>query len=84
MVLNKETELPKTDFSNFSTEKESFSMIDFYSYVGGSRDTVVSSQNISNLTSVNSREGRKGVSNLKIRRNRVSHEIIIPSRQNSE
>lgn len=58
-------------------------MNDIYSYVGGSRDTVVSSQNVSNLTSVNSGEGRKGVSNLKIRRNRVSNEIMIPSRQNS-
>lgn len=53
-------------------------MTDFYSYVGGSRDTVLFSQNISNLTSVNSREG-----GIKIRRTKVSNQIIIASKQNS-
>lgn len=53
-------------------------MIDFSSYVAGSRDTVLSSQNVSNLTSVNSRE-----SGIKIRRNRVLNQVIIPSKQNS-
>lgn len=76
--MNKETELPKTDFSNFSTEKKSFSTTDFYSYVGGSRDTVLSSQNINNLASVNSKEG-----GIKIRRNRVSNQVITPSKQTS-
>lgn len=53
-------------------------MTDFYSYVGGSRDIVLFSQNISNLTSVNSREH-----GIKIRRNRFSNQVIIPSKQNS-
>ena len=53
-------------------------MIDFYLYVGGSRDTVLSSQNVSSLTSVNSREG-----GIKIRRNRVSNQVITPSKENS-
>lgn len=53
-------------------------MTDFYSYVGGSRDSVLFSQNVSNLTSVNSREH-----GIKRRRNRFSNQVIIPSKQNS-
>lgn len=53
-------------------------MIDFYLYVGGRRDSVLSSQTVINITPVNSREGR-----IKIRRKRVSNQVIIPSKQNS-